>query len=51
MTSAPSRVALTAPDAGARMTAGPPSPESAGMGVCPCPAATATADVPRSGEP
>jgi hypothetical protein len=40
------RVALTVPGTRARMAAGPPSPESAGMGVFPCPAATATADVP-----
>jgi hypothetical protein len=46
-----SRVALTVPGTRARMTAGPPSPESAGMGVRPRPAATATAVVPPSGVP
>lgn len=44
-------LALTVPGTRARMAAGPPSPESAGMGVVPRPAAAATADVPRSGEP
>jgi hypothetical protein len=43
--------ALTVPGTRARMAAGPPSPESAGTGVCPSPAAAATADVPPSGVP
>jgi hypothetical protein len=51
MRSALFRFALTLPGTRARMAAGPPSPEPAGMRLSPCPAAAATADVPRSGVP
>lgn len=44
-------VALTVSGTRARMAAGPPIPEPAGMGVSQRPVATATTDVARPGEP